>query len=85
MNLVDRSIIKSISEARERGVKTFIIVNAEMVNEMVAHATCRVLDENGILLLSLTVTNPAPHNSIYLGNRGTRDIITNWADEITGN
>ena len=64
-------------------VKTLIIVNAEMAGQIVSKATCRVLDAtSGTMLLSMNITNPAPYNNMYLGNRSTSSIAKQWADEI---
>jgi hypothetical protein len=65
-------------------VKTIIIVNAQMVGQMVARATCRVLDAtSGTVLMSMNVTNPVPYQPIYIGNKSTSKIAQEWADEIT--
>jgi hypothetical protein len=66
-------------------VKTIIIVNAQMMGQMVAKATCRVLDAtSGTMLMSMNVTNPAPYQPMYLGNKSTARIAEEWAEEITG-
>jgi hypothetical protein len=62
---------------------TIVHVNAKMAGQMVSTATCRVLDSAGGIGLSMSVTNPQPYNTIYIGNKSTESIIRDWSESIS--
>lgn len=65
-------------------VRTVIVLNAEMVAQMVSHASCRVLGADGGVLLSMNISNPAPYQPIYIKNWSTERIAEEWAEAISG-